>query len=484
MPRVEAFRMHERYSYWLAGEAVAPNHDLVVHNKYTLEPATRVAKADGAAVEKAIAAAADAFEETRRLPAHVRQRVLQHLVQRVEARAEALAHAMAIEVGKPLRDARGEVTRLVDTLRLAAEEATRRYGEWLPLDISQRAEGYEAIVRRFPIGPCAFITPFNFPLNLAAHKIGPAIAVGCPFVLKPASTTPVTSLMLGEMLAETDWPQGAFSILPCSAADAEPLITDERIRKLSFTGSPQVGWDLKAKAGRKRVTLELGGNAACIVDAGADLEHAAQRITIGAFYQSGQSCISVQRVLIHREEYAPLVQKLVERAKALQLGDPLDEETFLGPLISPEDADRVQSWVNEAVKAGARVVCGGGRKGPCLEATYLENVDSRQKVNCQEVFGPVATLQPFDDFREAVRSANDSEYGLQCGVFTPRLEHAWHAYETLDVGGVIVNDVPSLRVDSMPYGGVKQSGFGREGVRYAIEEMTERKLLVLNRPAG
>ncbi|MFH1747813.1 MAG: aldehyde dehydrogenase family protein [Planctomycetota bacterium] len=473
--------LREKYPYYLAGQPAAPNADLVVTNKYTGQPAARVAQADRAVLQEAISAAAAAFEQTRKLPAHQRQAILNHLVRRVEENHAELSQVLAVEVGKPIRDARGEVTRLVDTLRIAAEEAVRIGGEWLPLDISPRAEGYQALLRRFPIGPCAFITPFNFPLNLAAHKIAPAIAVGCPWILKPASATPISSIMLGEYLAETDWPRAAFSILPCPASEADLMVTDERIKKLSFTGSPEVGWRLKARAGQKRVTLELGGNAACIVDRGSDLDYAAQRITLGAFYQSGQSCISVQRVLAHAEIHDALLKKLIARARELKYGDPLAEDTFLGPLITLDDAKRVESWVDEAIAAGARLLCGGRRHGPCYEATYLENVDPRQKVSCVEVFGPVATIQPFENFPDAIRLANDSRYGLQCGVFTPNLNHAFYAFEELEVGGVVINDIPSMRVDAMPYGGVKDSGQGREGVRYAIEEMTERRLLVLNR---
>ena len=351
----------------------------------------------------------------------------------------------------------------------------------MPLDISPRAEGYEGIVRRFPIGPCAFITPFNFPLNLAAHKIAPAIAVGCPWVLKPASATPVTSIMLGEILAATDLPKGAFSVLPCSADDAEPLITDDRVKKLSFTGSPAVGWALKARAGKKRVTLELGGNAACIVDRDADLDFAAERITIGTFYQSGQSCISVQRLIIHKDVYEPLKRRLVERAATLKVGDPSDEDTFIGPIISEADAQRIEQWIKDGVAAGARLLCGGTRNGVLVEPTYLENVDPRQSVSCREVFGPVAVLQPFESFKEAVAVANNSDFGLQAGVFTKNIDHAFYAYNELVVGGVVINDVPSMRVDSMPYGGVKDSGFGREGVRFAMQDMSELKLLVLNK---
>jgi len=473
--------LRDRYPYYLAGEPVQAASELSVTSKYTGQPATRVALADRHVVEQAIAAATEAFAATRRMPAYQRQSILNHVVQRVTERREEMAYALAVEVGKPIRDARGEVTRLIDTFRIAAEEALRVYGEWMPLDISARADGYQAIVRRFPLGPCGFITPFNFPTNLVAHKVAPAIAAGCPWVLKPASATPVGALILAEILAETDLPRGAFSVLPCASQDVDPLVTDDRIKLLSFTGSPAVGWDLKARAGRKRVTLELGGNAACIVDRDVDLDYAADRITIGAFYQSGQSCISVQRILVHSAAYDDLTARLVERAKKLKLGDPLDEETFLGPLITEGDAQRIEEWIAEAVAAGARVLCGGRRQGALFAATYLENVDPRQKISCVEVFGPVATIQPFDDFEEAVRIANDSEYGLQCGVFTRDLHHAFYAYEELDVGGVVVNDMPSLRVDSMPYGGVKKSGIGREGVRFAIKEMTERKLLVLNR---
>ena len=473
--------LRERYPLYLAGEPVDANADLVVTNKYTHEPAAKVARADAQTIKHAIAAAVAAFDETRRLPSYKRQEILNHVVAQVEQRHEELAQALAIEVGKPIQHARGEVTRLVDTFRIAAEEAVRITGEYAPLDISARAEGYESIVRRFPLGPCAFITPFNFPMNLVAHKVAPAIAVGCPWVLKPASATPISAIILAEILAETDWPKAAFSVLPCAGKDADPLVIDDRLKLLSFTGSPDVGWALKSRAGRKRISLELGGNAGCIVDRDADLEFAAERITIGAFYQSGQSCISVQRVFVQRDVYDELRTLLVGRAQQLKAGDPLDEQTFLGPLITLDDAKRVESWVNEAVAAGSTIACGGRRDGALYEATYLENVDPRQKVSAHEVFGPVAVLQPFGEFTDAVRMVNDSEFGLQAGVFTKNLDHAWYAYNELEVGGVVVNDMPSFRVDSMPYGGVKGSGIGREGIRYAIEEMTETRLLVMNK---
>ena len=396
------------YPYYLAGLPVQADADLVVTNKYTGEPAFRAALADAKAVDAAIEAAAAAFEETRRMPSFRRRDILQQVAGRVTERAEELARIVAIEVGKPIRDARGEVTRLIDTFCVAAAEAVRLGGEYLPLDISPRAEGYEGIWRRFPIGPCAFITPFNFPLNLVAHKIAPAIAAGCPFVLKPASATPISALVIGEILAETDWPAGAFSILPCAAKTAEAMVTDERIKLLSFTGSPQVGWSLKTRAGKKKVVLELGGNAACIVDEGVDVESVADRLIVGAFYQSGQSCISVQRIIAHERIYDCLKQALCDRATKLVVGDPLDEKTFLGPMISLDDAVRIEQWVDEAVAAGARVVCGGRRNGAFYDATILEHVEPRQKISCVEAFGPVATLQPFTDFRDAVRVANDS----------------------------------------------------------------------------
>ncbi len=473
--------LRETYPYYLANQAVQPNTDLVVSNKYTGETACRVAQADEGAIGAAIGAAVSAFEQTRKLPAHRRKSVLDHVAARVTERQEELAEALCIEAGKPIRDSRGEVTRLIDTFRVAAEESTRIYGEYMPLDISPRAEGYEAVWRRFPVGPCSFISPFNFPLNLVAHKIAPAIAVGCPFVLKPASWTPVGAILLGEILAETDLPEGAFSILPCPRRDADLLTTDDRLKLLSFTGSPEVGWALKSRAGKKKVTLELGGNAACIVDEGADLEYAADRIVFGAFYQSGQSCISVQRIIAHDSVYEHLKQLLIERIGKLKAGDPMAEDTFLGPMISLGDAERVETWIGEAIDGGARVVCGGQRSGAFFDATVLEDVERHMKVSCVEAFGPVATIQPFLGFRQAIAIANDSVYGLQAGVFTKNLDHAHYAFGELDVGGVVINDVPSIRVDSMPYGGVKDSGLGREGVRFAMEDMTEVRIMVMNR---
>ena len=469
------------YPYWLGGRPVAGKAKLEVTNKYTGEAVTRVGLAGREVVEEAIGLAAKAAGPMRRMAPYKRQEALNHVVEGIAARHEEFSETLAIEAGKPIRDARGEVTRSLDTFRIAAEESVRIYGEYQPLEISPRADGYEAIWKRVPVGPCAFITPFNFPLNLAAHKVAPALATGCPFVLKPARLTPVTSLMLGEILAEAGLPEGAFSILPCGHEAAEPMVTDDRLKLLSFTGSPEVGWGLKARSGKKRVLLELGGNAGCIVEADADLDFAAKRIITGAFYQSGQSCISVQRIYIHESVYDEMRERLVAAASALKWGDPLNEETFLGPLITEEDAVRVEAWVKEAVTAGAKVACGGTRHGVFYEPTLLEDVDPKQKVSCVEVFGPVATMEPYSNFQDACARINDSVYGLQAGVFARDIHKVFWAFNELEVGGVVANDIPSMRVDSMPYGGVKNSGLGREGIRFAIEEMTEIRLLVLNR---
>jgi acyl-CoA reductase-like NAD-dependent aldehyde dehydrogenase len=474
--------MRENYPYYLGGKAVDSRARLAVLDKYTGQAIAHVSMADRAAIERAIELACEAATPMRNLHAHQRQAALLHIVQRIQQQHEELAQLLCAEAGKPIRDARGEVTRAVDTFRVAAEEAVRIRGERLPLDISQRAEMYEGVTKRVPIGPCSFITPFNFPINLAAHKIAPAIAMGCPFVLKPAPTTPISSLRLAEIFAETELPGGSFSILPCENHDAAPLIEDDRIKLLSFTGSAAVGWALKSKAGKKKVALELGGNAACIVDRDVDLEFAAERITFGAFYQSGQSCISVQRLIVHQNVYEPLKSRLIEKARNLKWGDPRDESVSLGPLISEKDATRIQQWIDEAVKGGAKVLCGGRPHDKNLfEATILENVPSESKLNCEEVFGPVMTMQRFANFDDALAIANDSRYGLQAGVFTNDLRHTHQAWNELEVGGVIINDVPSTRVDSMPYGGVKDSGLGREGVRYAMEQMSEIRLMVTRR---
>ena len=470
------------YPYYLANKAVAPNADLEVTDKYTGKVATRVAMADAAAIDRAIGKAAEAAEPMRRLSSFQRQAVLEHCVARFRERAEELAQTLCVEAGKPIKDSRGEVSRLIDTFKIAAEEAVNIGGEVLSLDRNPRTKGYSGMWKRVPIGPCSFISPFNFPLNLAAHKVAPALAIGCPFVLKPASLTPLGALIIGEVLAETDLPEGAFSVLPCRREGADLFSTDERLKLLSFTGSPEVGWALKARAGKKKVILELGGNAAVIVDEDADLDDAVARIIIGAFYQSGQSCISVQRIIVHERIYEVFKEKLVAAAKALKAGDPKLEDTFIGPVISGKEADRMEEWIQSAVHAGARILCGGRRNGTILEATLLENVPRSERMYGEEFFGPAALLSKFSNFDDALAEVNDSKFGLQAGVFTRDIYKVHKAWDTLEVGGVVIGDSPSWRVDHMPYGGVKDSGLGREGIRYAIEDMSEIRLLILRTP--
>jgi acyl-CoA reductase-like NAD-dependent aldehyde dehydrogenase len=478
----DMFALKPSYPLYLANEALTPNQDLEVTDKYSGEVATRVARADARVIDQAIAAAEAAAPAMAAMAAFERQAVLAHCVKRFSERADELAYALCVEAGKPIRDSRGEVSRLVDTFRIAAEESVRITGEVQPLDISARAKGYRGMWKRVPIGPCSFISPFNFPLNLAAHKVAPAIAVGCPFVMKPASRTPLGALIIGEVLAETDLPKGAFSILPAARDGADLFTTDDRLKLLSFTGSPDVGWALKARAGKKKVVLELGGNAAVIVDRDADLADAVERIIFGAFYQSGQSCIGVQRIIAHAEVYEPLKEALVARARALIAGDPKEETTFIGPMIDEGEAERLESWIVEAQQMGARLLCGGKRTGAMLEATLLEGVDHQAKVYAEEAFGPVAVLSSFTDFDAALEEVNGSKFGLQAGVFTRDLYKMLAAWDRLEVGGVVIGDVPSYRVDNMPYGGVKESGLGREGVRFAMEDMTEIRNLVIRTP--
>lgn len=474
--------MTHTFPLYLGSTPQTPNSDLSVSNKYTGEEAFRVSLANSAMIDQAIHMCVGAEPAMRALHPFQRQEILQFCVEQFQQRRDELAMTLCIEAGKPIHDSRGEVQRFIDTFRVAAEEAVRIDGEVLNLEISEHAQGYQGFTKRVPIGACSFISPFNFPLNLAAHKIAPAIACGCPFILKPASATPVSALLIGEILSQSSLPPGAFSILPCSRDGADLFTTDERLKLLSFTGSPEVGWKLKARAGKKRVVLELGGNAACIVDSDWDIEDAVQRIIVGAFYQSGQSCISVQRILIHSSCYPEFRSALVTAANALSSGDPTKESTFIGPMIAESEAVRLESWVNEAVVAGAKILCGGSRAGAMFEATLLENVSPDLKISREEAFGPVAILSPFDDFDAALHAVNDSRFGLQAGIFTRDLYKALRSWDTLEVGGVIIGDIPSWRVDNMPYGGVKDSGLGREGIRSAIAEMTEPRLLAVRTP--
>lgn len=471
--------MAKQWPFFLAGTPQQPNSDLIVTDKYSGSPIASVAMADSSTYLRAIEAAYASREATASFAPYRRRDVLMHCVTRFRERAEELAQSLCGEAGKPIRDSRAEVQRLIDTFCIAAEEATRITGEQLELAVTARAADYLGSTRRFPIGVVGCIAPFNFPLNLAAHKVAPAIAAGCPFVLKPASATPLGALIIGECLSETDWPKESWSILPATPAAAQALITDERVALLSFTGSPAVGWKLKSQCGRKRIVLELGGNAACIVERDADLDHCVERLVFGAFYQSGQSCISVQRILVHESVYDALKTKLVAATKQLKCGDPHNESTFIGPVIDQGSAERLEAWIQSAQKRGGKLLCGGSRTGQLVAPTLLESVPDEEPLSCEEAFGPVAILAPFSTFEEALEIANQSRFGLQAGLFTRDLGRILRAHQKLEVGGLIVGDVPSWRVDSMPYGGIKESGLGREGIRYAIESMTEPKLLVI-----
>ncbi len=475
--------LSELYPLYLNNKAVQPNSDLAVTDKFTGEIAFRTALATPEIIDEAIAGAVRATRPMAELASFERQAVLDHCVNRFRDRFDELAHALCVEAGKPITDARGEVTRLIDTFRIAAEESTRMYGEVQPLDISPRAKGFTGIWKRVPIGPCSFISPFNFPLNLAAHKIAPAIAVGCPFVMKPASLTPLGALIIGEILAETDLPEGAFSILPATRDGSDLFTTDDRLKLLSFTGSPDVGWALKAKAGKKKVVLELGGNAAVVVDKDADLDHALERIVFGGYFQSGQACIHVQRVILHDSIYDEFRDRLVARVKGLVSGDPKNAKTFIGPMISEKESSRLKGWIDDALAQGATLLAGGQCIGNMLEATLVENCGRDTELYKEEAFGPAVVLSRFFEWDEALAEVNDSRFGLQCGLFTRDIHKIMRAWDVLEVGGIVVNDVSSTRIDNMPYGGVKDSGLGREGVRFAMEDMTEIRNLVIRQEA-
>jgi glyceraldehyde-3-phosphate dehydrogenase (NADP+) len=474
------------HPFYLAGEWRASDTDdaLSVKNKFDGSEIGRAARASRKDVLEAITKAAAAFEQTKRLPAYKRSELLSAISNAIKTRHEELSQLLAKEAGKPIRTARQEIDRTISTYWIGSEEAKRIHGDVLPMDINPVGENRVGIIRRFPIGPIGAITPFNFPFNLVAHKVSPALATGCPIIVRPASSTPLCALMLAEIVHEAavalKYPAGAFNVLPCSTDAAEPLITDERIKLLTFTGSPAVGWPLKNKVGRKRVTLELGGNAGVIVHSDADLDFAAARVAVGAFGYAGQSCISVQRVFVQRSVFDAFSHKLMAKVNALVVGDPLDERTDVGPMIDEGSAKEIEGWVQEAVASGAKLLVGGTRKGNLLMPTVLTAVTHDMKVCAQEVFAPLMTLVPYEDFEAAVSEVDDSDFGLQCGIFTRDIKNIWHAYEHIEVGGVIVNDISSYRIDHMPYGGAKQSGFGREGVKFAMEEMTEPKLLVMN----
>ncbi len=468
------------HGFFMDGRWIDDGDIVEVHAPYDGSLVGRVTQARRQHAEAAIAASVKAFGTTKRLPAFERQRVLRRIAQQLLERRDEFARTLAQEAGKPIRLARIEVDRAIFIFNIAAEEATRIYGEYLPLDWQEFTAGRWGIVKRYPLGPIAGITPFNFPLNLVAHKVAPAMAAGCSMVLKPAPQTPLCALLLAECVQQAGWPDGGLNVLPLSNDDASLLVTDDRIKLISFTGSVPVGWDIKRRAGKKKVVLELGGNAAALVHSDADLDYAAERCIAGSFGYAGQTCISVQRILVEHSVYGKFTDLLVKGVEKLKTGDPMQESTDLGPLIRESDAVRVTQWIDEAVRAGARLLCGGQRHGSVVEPTVLTATRPEMKVNCQEIFGPVVTVEPYQNFDEALRRINNSNYGLQAGIFARDAKLLFQAYDELEVGALIAGDIPSFRIDQMPYGGVKDSGIGREGLRYAIEEMTEPKLLVMN----
>ena len=470
------------FPFYLAGKPSRSNKPLDVINPYDGTTVGRTWLAGPAEFEAAANEAVAAVPRLRDLPSYERGAILSRISTMLAERREEVARIVATEVGKAIRDALTETDRAAMTFQVAAEEARRLHGEVLPLDLAPHGRGRIGIVRRFPIGPVAAISPFNFPLNLSAHKIAPAIAAGNPIVLKPATKTPLSALHLAAFAVAAGLPEGGISVLPMERTTGDRLVTDPRFKLLTFTGSSAVGWDMKARAGKKKVILELGGNAGVIVDEGADLKFAASRVVAGGFGLAGQSCISVQRVYVHQAIANEFSEHLVAAVNELKAGDPLDPSTDLGPMIDEGEADRVDSWIKEAVAAGGRVLAGGRRLDRSMYApTVLSNVPDEAKVCAQEAFAPLVVLATFKTFRDALAEVNASTYGLQAGVFTPALEHAMLAFDLLEVGGVMINDVPTWRVDHMPYGGVKDSGLGREGPRYTIEEMTEPRLMVINR---
>lgn len=480
-PATEAPPARE-YPFWLGGEPGRSSDPLQVLNPFdgTLVGSTFLAGDEE--FDRAADLACAATAKMRALPAYERAAILVRACTELTRRRDEIARTLAGEVGKALKDATAEAERAANTFQAAADEARRLGGEVVPMDLAPHGAGRIAFTRRFPIGPVAAISPFNFPLNLSAHKIAPAIAAGNPIVLKPATKTPLSALCLAEILAQAGLPSGALSVLPMPRKTGDRLVTDPRFKLLTFTGSSPVGWDMKARAGRKKVILELGGNAGVVIDESADLELAAKRVSAGGFALAGQSCISVQRVYVHRRIFDRFCERLVALVSALKVGDPLDPSTDVGPMIDEGEAARTDEWVQEAVRGGARVLTGGRRLGGALYApTVLADVPVDAKVCAQEVFAPLVGVFPFDDFDAALREVNRSKFGLQAGVFTADLDRTLRAFDTLEVGGVMVNDVPTWRVDHMPYGGVKESGLGREGPRYTIEEMTELKLMVINR---
>ncbi len=463
---------------WVNSSSVEP-----VLCPYSGDLLATVCQAGSQHIDLALESMKEARAKLAASPAHVRAKALSHIANGISTRHEEFSTTLSQEAGKPLTDARREIDRGIQTFRLAAEESTRIPGETIPMDLTPGGEAYTATVQRFPLGPVLGITPFNFPLNLVAHKVAPCLAAGNPLVLKPAPQTPLTALLLGEVFLTTDLPPNALTILPCSNALAERMVEHPVFQALSFTGSMNVGWMLKGKAGHKRVLLELGGNAGVIIEPDANLEIAIARCVAGGFGYAGQTCISVQRIYVHQSQYDRFLQSFVDKVQTLPTGDPALETTVVGPLINNQAAIRVETWIQEAVSQGAKIHTGGHRHGSVMEATVLTDVHQNMKVCCEEVFGPVVTISPYTKLQDALQLMNDSPFGLQAGIFTKNIDAMYHAYASLEVGAVLVNEIPTFRADHMPYGGIKHSGLGREGVRYTIQELTEPKLLIVKSPS-
>jgi glyceraldehyde-3-phosphate dehydrogenase (NADP+) len=470
----------KEFKVYIAGQFVKTDNELEVINPYTKKAFAKTYKAGKTELDQCIEKAKSVEEELKNMPSHKRYKILMQISEGLKDKRKELAETLAKQSGKPLKYSYGEIDRATQGFIIAAEESKRLPRESFSIDWTGKGEGKEGFVKHFPIGLVAGISPFNFPMNLAVHKIAPAIAAGNPIILKPASTTPLSVLQLAEIIDKTDLPKGALSILPMDREGGNQLVTDDRIKMLSFTGSPSVGWKMKQECGKKKIALELGGNAGVVVSDSADIDLAVDKCLFGGFAFSGQVCIHVQRIYVHEDIFEEFSNKFIEKVKNLRQGDPMKEETDISVLIEDSEADRVEEWVNEATNLGARVLTGGKKQQGFFEPTVLTSTKQEMKVCSLEIFGPVVTLEPFSDFKEAIKEVNNSDYGLQAGVFTNKINEMNYSFEQLEVGGVMINDVATFRVDHMPYGGMKDSGFGREGIKYSIHEMMEPKLLVKN----
>jgi len=470
----------EKYKFYLAGNFQSSENELEVINPYTGQSFASTWLAGKPEIEQAIFEGLKAEEAMKNLPSWKKFEILRNISIGIMQKRKYLAEVLSMESGKPVRYALGEIDRSIQTFLIAAEESKRLPKEYISMDWTQAGDGKEGFVKHFPMGLVAGIAPFNFPLNLAVHKIAPAIAAGNPIILKPARSTPLSVLELAKIIDETALPKGAISIMTTDREAGNLLVTDSRIKILSFTGSPEVGWDMKNKSGKKKVLLELGGNAGVVVCPSANLENALPKILVGSFAYSGQVCIHVQRIYVHQSIFQEFTQKFIEKVKLLKIGNPLENDTDVSVMVDEENSIRVEHWVNEATAAGAKILCGGTRKGNLYMPTVITNSKPEMKVCSNEIFGPVVIIEQYDEFNKAIEEINNSEYGLQAGIFTDKISEMNCAFENLEVGGVIINDVPTFRVDHMPYGGIKNSGFGREGIKYAILEMMEPRLMVKN----